>query len=146
MKISRNSWHYRLNDWIRDWKFAHNVASGSFTTCTYFWTTVFSLFAALIYATTAAGITAFFGSMAVGIVWLIGMVLGVTGNPPEWFTFMGCIGTVAMFITLNITLVRLSYFWWVSRPERDKPKEPSLVKSFLQDRKDRVCTIVELKD
>lgn len=147
MIVSRNSWHYRLNSWARGWKFVDLASSGRLTTCSYFWNTVGALFVLALFTV--------FGVFALGVT-----VSGLIGIGWLGLTYFGFASTVPVPITVSAVIVGISvgiilfgkgidslteYINTKAEKQADVPKEPGFIRQFLKDRKNKVCTIVEVK-
>lgn len=152
MKISRKSWHYRLNSWARGWRFDQRVSDGQHTTCSYFWTTVGSLLMLSIFSLillTVAGVAL---SGLVGLGWMALSGLGVvTSTTPHALMITGVIFSIFLGATgigrLTDTVATYVADKLDKRDEKrhDLPKEPGFIRQFLKDKKDKVCTIVKVE-
>lgn len=142
MNISKNSWHYRT---IRNMN-----RQPSRSLCMYFWQVVFcSLFLYII-----GPAVLFLG--AVCIAGLLPLVIGglITHTPDsalfEWVSVVKCwsvgIGAVIVFFSVGWFAVALYNFTRGKISNYSVDKEPSVLVSYIQAKKQKVCPVIEFKD
>ena len=166
MKISKDSWHYRLNDWVKGdsdtmWYLRNNTRPVSL--CWYFWFTVFSCLIAgiggLFYITGAIS--------AVFLVWalllnpmislfalLTGYGYGMAQIEHMYFglSLGSLLAIVAGLLVWNEGGIKFAPDWMVNlfqrnpkpQPEPKEP-EPSLIWEFIKAKKQKICPVIELK-
>ena len=118
MRISRKSWHYRLNTSLYDYFNPNNL-------CEYFWKTVFAL-------TIAMAIISM-------MIWaVVGLTKHVVNDPWGSLIFLSLIGCIG-FPIIAIKLLRY-YF------PSTKTKQESLVAEYLKAKKNRICPMIEYYD
>lgn len=145
MKISKNSWHYKM---VTDKSYGIYSGNVSNSLCIYFWQVVSRFF--------IAGLVAVVCSL---ILWcmivapLLNLVLGFTtgvwwlgGTMINVFTFFGGIMWFA-FLGISFTEIvwpKLKAKYFVKASER-QPK-PSLIGSYIKAKKDKICPVIEFED
>lgn len=146
IKVSKNSWHYRL--YVSVWD------SPPKDLCRFFWGTIAAMF--LHVADFIGGILARLGTgfwRAVLFLFMIGMfiflavviVLATIENP--WFPLilMGCMAAVAALLAI----VGLLIVYLVDR-DKEEQKEgastPTIAWEFVKAKKQRVCPLIEVID
>lgn len=143
MKISKDSWHYRFNDFSND-NFSYRFSKGQYTTCSYIRTTIASTFASL-----------FKGFV---ILCMLAMVLGIVGSmivvpfmifmgsmPPELPTVTCVVAWVFTVAALIILLIGQTKEWIQNLEFKtsDRPtKEPSVFVQAIIDKHNKFCTRV----
>jgi hypothetical protein len=121
MKISESAWHYNLYRM----GFDGGHASGTANLCSYFWRTV------------AGGLKALcFVGFLLAIVVLAGMVIF---QHPWW-----CLAAVAVIAAVILYIE----YGPTDLPHRDGTpletiREPGLIRSYIQAKKDKVCPLIE---
>lgn len=167
MKISKTSWHYKLNLLARN-EITGDLHSKNFkpTLCRYFWATLMSVLV-LVFKGFAA-LLAIFG--AVCMFWLIfgntfmtlfslytGVGLDYTAHDLG-FAMIGVICLIILGVGTESFLKSEINFWpewfpvgkWVNklRNKTNKIKEskPSLVVEYIKAKKSKVCPLLELED
>ena len=144
MKISKDSWHYRFNDFSND-NFSYRFSKGQYTTCSYIRTTIASTFASLfkgfIILCIIATILGVVGSMiAVPVMVFMGMT-----SIPELPAVTCVTGWVAVSVVLFVILVNQIKEWIQNiefkTSERVK-KEPSVFVQAIIDKHNKFCTRV----
>ena len=142
MNISKNSWHYRT---IRNMN-----RQPSRSLCMYFWQVVFcSLFLYIIGpAVLIAG--------GICIAGLLPLVIGglITHTPDsalfEWVSVVKCwsvgIGSIVVFFAVGWFAVVLYNFTRGKISNYSVDKEPSVLVSYIQAKKQKVCPVIEFKD
>lgn len=119
MKISKQSWHYKLNRAM-----GSDISNGL---CMYFWQTVFSLvFAAVV----CAG--------------LLGFVYATVCIP--WQIWDASVRLEATIAALIWTVVGGLYFWsrWYDY-RQEHPRSPSVITAYLKAKKQKVCPTLEFE-
>lgn len=141
MQISKNSWHYRFNNYVQD-GFASRVRHETFTTCTYIRTTIASAFAGLFKLLVILLLGGFALTVLCSGVYLpfaVGFALPL--NEPV--TVFGAVfwGFATLF------LVAYVYERFVKDRLADRrEKKLNLLRQAMADQKAGICTIVEFKD
>ena len=142
MQISKSSWHYSFTNYYIS-GFARKCRDGQHTTCSYIRAVFYALCACLL-------TIAFFATLAIFAVTIVSTMVAVpvlifwfpTVHILEGFlmvAFMGwmCVAASLAIATVNYTAKRASA--WSERRR-------SLVIQAMQDKKDGVCTLVQLVD
>lgn len=143
MQISKDSWHYRLNDYAQA-NFAFRARTELFTTCSYIRTTIFSLILRLI-------VCGWIGALSfIGLIFLASAVyftVGLLGYYPidKDLATPGAILMImtAFFCIIATLTVIVDYL--SPRLKAYKERKQSLLRQALQDKKDGICTIVEFE-
>lgn len=143
MKISRNSWHYRYNQYVRDdWRFRAHLET--FTTCSYIRTTMFTVLVHLMQlgfiAVTIGALLAFTLLLSVPVLAISGFVFPADllgASLAAWIGIGSLIG-VLLFAFVS-SQIEKAYI-------KAKRKRQTLLSQALQDRKDGICTIVDFED
>lgn len=144
MKISKDSWHYRLNDIIQGYSFRDRARNRKFTTCTYIRTTVRSLIQGLLYAVLLV-------ALALGAGALIGLMLYVPlAAVSGWVIHPGFIvpavvgwGWAAIF---GIVWVFGKIGPYIRERLSDRyERKLSILEQRVKDGKEGICTIVEVE-
>ena len=131
MRISKESWHYRLVRW-----FDIGSEYGSTSLCRYFWQIVFAIFLCV--------------GMGVG-----GIGAAIIVTLPLWHMFHWAFGLqmIAIFIGLCeigiltyglVTLVKERHWHEIRKGLREAP-EPSLLYAWAKAKKDKVCPLVDFE-
>lgn len=144
MKISKNSWHYRFNDFNND-NFTYRFENGVYTTCSYIRTTIASFFA-------FAFKCAFLLCIAGIILWIIGSMIGVpvmiymgVTSIHELLVGPFIVGWLAVIVVLIITLAKQIGEWIDARGTtfNNRPKkEPNVFVQAIIDKHNKFCTRV----
>lgn len=144
MKISKASWHYRFTETYGVSGFKRRCADGRHTTCSYI--------RAVIYAALRAGVAwtsfaAFAGILLFVVVSMVSMPVVVAAGaviiPKTILDFMlaACVlGWIATAIGLALRLV----FYITERLNERSERRQSLIAQAYKDKKDGVCTLVEV--
>lgn len=167
MKISKNSWHYKLNKLAKN-EIIGNLHSNYFkpTLCRYFWATLLSIFVLLI-----KGISILFGLSCVALLaWvtlintfmtLFSLLTGIGMDHAVHDLGFATIISFIFFITLGsfISFIRGDInFWpkwfpvgkWINklRNKTNKVSEtkPNLIVEYIKAKKAKVCPLVELEE
>lgn len=147
MQISKNSWHYRFNNYIQD-GFASRVRHDTFTTCTYIRTTIASAFTGLFKLL----FILLLGAVAVALVCsgvYVPFALAFTLPLTESITFFGIIfwgfTFTSMFIAACIYGLTIKERLADRLADR-REKKLNLLRQAMADQKAGICTIVEFKD
>lgn len=116
MEIKRNSWHYKVYNFMCDGR------PGTKTNlCAYFWKVVFGL-------SVATGL----GLIALAILGLIGF--GLYYHTAITFMILGGTGAIIGFIPLCYYI-----------GDKYEESEPGLVRLYLKAKKDKVCPLIEFE-
>lgn len=142
MQISTSSWHYRFTDAFID-SFAGKCRRGQHTTCSYIRAVIYAFIACITSV-------AFFGTLTLAAVGIICSMLVV---PVMIFFFeavkipevvltaatMGWIMTAIVLAVLTISFIAKRASQW-------SEKRHNLMLQAMQDKKDGICTIVQIID
>lgn len=129
MKVSVNSWHYRLWNWGRDPQYNAKPRD----LCRYFW----HIALVKILLPVAAAV--------VLIALAVFLVVVMWQNPWDTLVFIGIVaGTTTLF---------LAVLWHEKRQKARRaerlglpPREPGLVRQYVEARKRKVCPLIEVVD
>lgn len=140
MKISKDSWHYRFNDYIQS-DFGYRAEREVFTTCTYIRTTIRTMFEA-----------AFKLSLILFFVTLGALVVGSAIYLPIAKLFaLPLLGFVEPFAgvtyaVITALLLGTGYEKFLKPAlERRREQKISLLRQAMKDKKEGICTIVEFE-
>jgi len=160
MKISRSSWHYKLQDLV----FAHDCPASNL--CSYFWRIVSSV-PIILTVTTIVAILVLTSlpTIIVGgaFYWMIQRRRKKQEGFPRGFWFVFCainiltlatILSVGSSVAVSIAIVNLLGAFTIGgviNDEREymiddqvyKPKKPNLLDSWLKAKKQKVCPLIE---
>lgn len=144
MKISKNSWHYRFNDFNND-NFSYRFEKGVYTTCSYIRTTIASFFAF------GFKCTAILCALAL-VAWIIGSMVGVplmvfmgATSLSDVFVVPCVVGWALTVLILFVTLVAQIKEWFQNLEFKtsDRPsKEPNVFVQAIIDKHNKFCTRV----
>ena len=151
MNISRNSWHYRLADFMLD--FANKSPSNSL--CVYFWQVVLAPFAimAVVFALLMAAVV-----LLIALLYGVGtmfndLLAGIHILPVTFKQLPGIFNYRAVITSL---LIDASIILWCtykvrknSRPKSEKideQKEQNFVFAFIKAKKQKICPFINFKD
>jgi hypothetical protein len=142
MQISKSSWHYRFTDTFLG-GFAGKCARGQHTTCSYIRAVFYAIVACLLSV-------AFFGTLAIFAVGLISAMIAVPvlifGFPlvhiPDPVIMMAFMGW--MFVAAGLFVATLNYA--IKHGSAWSERRHSLMIQAMQDKKDGVCTLVQIVD
>ena len=142
MQISKSSWHYRFTDTFIS-GFAGKCKRGQHTTCSYIRAVFYAICACLLS-------TAFFGTLAIFAATLITTMVAVpvlifwfpTVHILEAFLMMAFMGWLC--VAAGLLVATLNYL--IKHGSEWSEKRRSLAIQAMQDKKDGVCTIVQLVD
>lgn len=143
MKISKKSWHYRLNNNIQGYSFVDRIASRRFTTCTYIRTTIRSMFQTLFAVSLMTALAVVAAAMLINAVWIplaiwldLPYIHKLIPAAVVFWLIVVAIGAIYLFSTVEKRLkAKLS--------ERHE-KKLSLLEQRIKDGKEGICTIVEV--
>jgi hypothetical protein len=157
MKISKNSWHYKLN------KLAQTAAcydlSYGMSLCQYFWYTVFAVLK--IIGTVAVGLFMLF---AVSFIFYVFVLTPI--NSLSYLLFdlgfdtdieVGIIILIAELVLITLAGLlaaargEIDVFpkWFkfkTNKPKQDKESKPNLIFEYIKAKKAKVCPLVKLED
>lgn len=148
MKISKDSWHYRFNNFNND-NFDYRFNKGVYTTCSYIRTTIASFF--------AFGFKCFAILCALAFVlWIVGSMiyvpamvyLGAT-SINELLAVPCIVGWVAVIVVLAVLFANQVKEWIhnLSAKLDDRPtKEPNVFVQAIIDKHNKFCTRVIAED
>lgn len=143
MQISKNSWHYRLNNNLQGYSFVDRIYARRFTTCTYIRTTIRSMFQLLF--TIAVIVTMAVGalSLIINAAWV---PLAVWLDLP-FLKEMIVPALAVWFISTGMGVIYL--LSEVSKRVRTKlserhEKKLNLLEQRIKDGKEGICSIVEV--
>lgn len=140
MKISKQSWHYRFNNYVQD-GFASRVRHDTFTTCTYVRTTIASLFTGLFKLLTLLimlGVTVAFICSGIYLPVALGFGLPIA----EPFNVFGVVFWIGFVAGVGV-YVHERYFKEKLAVRRERKLD--LLRQAMADKKAGVCTIVEFE-
>lgn len=144
MKISKDSWHYRVNDKIQGYSFRDRARGRKFTTCTYIRTTMRSLLQGLLYAILLVLLAVAAGTM-------IGMMLyvplaAVTGWGVSHHMIIPCVVGWGWLFILGIAWVCSKVGPMIRERLSDRyERKLSILEQRVKDGKEGICTIVEVE-
>ncbi len=128
MKVSSNSWHYRLIDWL-DFDHCRNL-------CAYFWEVVWCVF-------------------LVGAVFpVVGLICIALFTMPFWHMFSQNYLIVGVIIVGTIEVIGLTcLLYTVVKDRREneiyegkrKRPEPSLAHLWIKAKHDKICPLIEFR-
>ena len=124
MRISEDSWHFRLIGFM-DFNHPRNL-------CAYCWKTVWAVLLGILFS---AGLVTFFG----GPIWY-------WLNPEYPFALAVVAGVAEVALVCFFIYQYLDYKGWIpTLPEREPraPKPPGLIKSWLKAKHDKICPLLE---
>ena len=158
MKVSKDSWHFKFNNFMMQGGFSYELRNNNYTLCTYFWKTVFHMFFFLMIGV---------ASLVLGWLFIFNPVMfiitGIIGFPVSWVSSGGALAII--FLSSIIAMVcgiadtvsgKMKFmpdswkFW--RKFKKDIPevelvnKKPSLFVEYYKAHKAKYCTIVELED
>jgi len=148
MKISKDSWHYRFNDFSND-NFSYRFSKGTYTTCSYIRTTIASFFATLIkcvFVLCIAGMALWIVGSMIGVPIMIYM--GIT-SISELIGVPCIIGWIAVIVVLAALFASQAKEWVhnLSAKLEDRPKkEPNVFVQAIIDKHNKFCTRVIAED
>jgi hypothetical protein len=142
MQISKSSWHYRFTDTFLG-GFAGKCARGQHTTCSYIRAVFYALCACLLSVS-------FFGSVGVAALFVVSSMISVPVmifffplvHIPEVMLVTATMAWLMSAIGLACYLLSLLAKYGSEWSE----KRHSLMIQAMQDKKDGVCTIVQITD
>ena len=143
MKISKKSWHYRLNNAMQT-KWEQQVERNVFTTCSYIRVTGLSVLGALAAASGLIVMIAFVISMICSTIALPIMLLSGSAIPTIVGPF-GTVGWLLLFVMLVDRAVRYICKRFNSWSDDRRMKRISLLQQAAEDRRNGICTIVEFE-
>ena len=163
MIISKSSWHYKLNNWLRSssntmyyLRYGDNVSL-----CWYFWFTVGSIFQMF----SVASITLFLSVCALFAAWfmvinpIISLFALLTGYGYPFANIEAY--PLGLFVAFLITAFSGFVLWkdgsikfapeWLSKhfkrsTKPAKPVKQSLVAEYIKAKKQKICPLVKLED
>lgn len=133
MKISNNSWHWKLHNFFTEYPRLQ------YSLCTYFWLTVRNVLLALLMITVLSVIVAFIVSPF--------LVLFGLYEPSKFSTIGFCIDIVIIMLVAGV----LSKVYWKEtiKPKffKDKPstKTTNMVVEYVRAKKSNICPILEVE-
>ena len=135
MKVSMNSWHYKLNGFYNSGYTPTNL-------CSYFWNTVAVVILTVLLCTLALALAG--ASIALIVLGAYGSYLTVADSPViQWI--LGSIGSVVVVgigVRYLVTGNNIIGTAWKHRPH---PTE-ALAGQYVSAKKRRVCPLIELED
>lgn len=137
MKISKNSWHFKLVRHFDRWE-AHSIEQYGTSLCPYFWKVVG-------YLTLITALT----SLALLVLTIYGFpLINMVFPDPEMLNTSILVWIVTLcFVTMCVVAYGLEqgYKKWKNRSRKAKvQKEPGLVRSFIQAKKDKFCPTIKV--
>lgn len=141
MKITKDSWHYRFNNW-QNAMFEYHFDTGRYTTCSYIRTTIGSAFSAFFKGLTALCFLGIFLFIAGSMLIVPAMVF--MGQMPPEMPAVVCVTSwaIAAFVLL-ILFVRYTTEWFESRRNSSsQSKEPNVFVQAIIDKHNKYCTRV----
>lgn len=141
MKISKQSWHYRFNSHISE----SSVQNRTHTTCSYIRATIVNMLVAALMLILSCGILLMMGSLVLtGIYYPIALLFGLplTAKIVELASIFWLVVVLAGICFLFVVL------WEKAKAKYDQRKvdrELSLLLQAAEDRKNRVCSVVEFE-
>lgn len=142
MQISKSSWHYRFTDTFLG-GFADRCRKGQHTTCSYIRAVFYAIVACILSVSFFGGL-AIFAAAIVGSMISVPVIIFFFGlvKIPEFMLTAAVMGWIAVAIGLFIYLVNLL----IKHGSEWSQRRRSLVIQAMQDKKDGVCTLVQLVD
>lgn len=156
MKISKQSWHYRIvRHGVFGGFFETNPSAVKRTLCAYFWQVVWRLIEILVWIPFLVGGVIFCMTGGVICLWQHFFVLSGGNDLTSVFQIFGVIGA-AIWTFLFFSLL-FAFYFGVLHPrllafkEKRKDdgncdhKEPGLIASYLKAKKQKICPMLEFK-
>lgn len=141
MEFSKKSWHYLLNKlYFSSVKYGHTVSL-----CKYFWMTVCSIFASLIFLLFAIIVTSILVSPYVNFIdYIFGLNLNFYTKEAIYigFTFNFIFG----FVVISVFVKEWYIEYREKNPKFKSFKEPNILISFIKAKKSKICPMIEFKD
>lgn len=145
MKISKNSWHYRLNSSSNE-HFAYWFDRGRYTTCSYVRRTLMSLAVTFFKgAVILAGALTLLGVLYSMIAYPISHYLGYATN--QIVEAMALVGWIFTIIGVLFGIIYTIHSWAEKRARKSKPferrkKEHGVFVQAIIDKHNKFCTLV----
>lgn len=144
MKISKSSWHYRFTNTYGVSGFERRCAEGRHTTCSYIRAVIYSALRAFIAWSCAAALIGFVLFIAISMIAMpIVVAAGTVIVGKSLLDFMLAACVVGWTVTAGVLTIRLLVFIAEKLGERSE-KRQSLLAQVYKDKKDGVCTLVEV--
>lgn len=140
MKISKQSWHYRFNNYVQD-GFASRVRHDTFTTCSYIRTTIASAFTGLFKLFIIFMLSLFLATLVGSGVYLpfaVGFGLPLT-EPFNVF------GVIFWFFAVLLLAAYVYESFIKERLAERREKKLNVLRQAMADQKAGICTIVEFE-
>jgi len=144
MKISKASWHYRFTDTYGVSGFARRCQDGRHTTCSYIRAVIYAALRAGVAWTCFSAFAAFFLFFAVSMVSMpVVIAAGVVIVPKTILDFMLAACILGWIVTAGVLAIRLIVYILERLGERSERRQSLLAQAY-KDKKDGVCTLVEV--
>lgn len=143
MKISKNSWHYRMNRWNDD-DFVAKFKAGRYTTCSYVRVTIGTILALFVKIAALLAIASLIG-FVVGSMFVVPTLVYMGIAPYELAGIMCVAGWIMTICFLVYALIDQIQMWLKHRAEsaEDRPKkEPNVFVQAIIDKHNKFCTLV----
>lgn len=146
MKISKASWHYRFTDSYGVDGFARRCEDGRHTTCSYIRAVIYAALRAGVAWTCFAAVAAFLLFFAVSMVSMpVVIAAGVVIVPKTILDLMLAACILGWIIAAGLLAIRL-IIYIIERLDERSERRQSLLAQAYKDKKDGVCTLVEVTD
>lgn len=144
MKISKSSWHYRFTEAYGVSDFERRCAEGRHTTCSYIRAVFYATLRAFVAFSALAVVAAFFLFFAVSMVVMPFVIAaGVVIVAKTLLDFMLAACVLGWIIASGILIIRLICLL-ADKVSDHKERRQSLIAQAYKDKKDGVCTLIEV--
>lgn len=157
MKISKNSWHYKLNNFLVD-GFKWIISDGELGLCTYFWLTIWNTIVVLFL--TLFSIVLLYLLVVEPIIFIVTGLLGTPLgfiNPMTSIFYITFCGIISLGVGIVATMkgeMKVIRDSWKFRSQEETNEgitkitenKPSLFAEYYKAYKSKFCPIIELED
>lgn len=147
MKISKDSWHYRMltnRFMFLDGWYSYNISN---SLCIYFWQVVFRFLGGAAAALTISAPIVLGLDVATGVIQTIdNVVLQVLLHLWAGLGIFTGLLAVVYSILIVLAFVAAGAEWASQRIPSKEKKKPSLLASYIKAKKDKVCPMLEFVD
>ncbi len=140
MKVSKSSWHYRLNDYFQS-NFAHRAERSTFTTCTYIRTTIRTFLQALVVILLSGFALSMLALIFGSAIYL--PIAAIFGFAILDFTVPFAVVVYGAIVSVSIVLLYEKKL--KPKLEARREQKMSLLRQAVLDRKEGICTIVRFE-
>lgn len=144
MKISKSSWHYRFTDAYGVFDFDRRCAEGRHTTCSYIRAVFYAMLRAFVAFSALTVTAAFFLFFAVSMVVMPFVIAaGVVIVAKTLLDFMLAACILGWIVAAGFLLIFL-LSCLIDKIADHKERRQSLLAQAYKDKKDGVCTLIEV--